>query len=143
MADGSDIVTGIASLVDEQGNVKRLGMEAVLFEVSGEGRLLGNDLTGANPRKLEWGTAPCLVQATTKSGQITVKARMLFEGSTTPQPGEVTFSSVASGHKLLFMEEAVDSTKVSESLGRTHGQNAEKDAGLKKVGNQQTEFEHH
>jgi len=143
ISDGSDIVTVIASLVDEQGNVKRLGMEDILFEVSGEGRLLGNDLTGANSRKLEWGTAPCLVQATTKSGKITIKARTLFGGITTPQAGEVSFTSVASSHKLLFTEEAAGSIGAPESMGRMPNPNAGKDTGLPKVGAQQTEFEHH
>jgi len=106
MADGSDIVTVVASLVDERGNVKRLGEELVVFEVEGEGRLIGSAANGANPRPLEWGTAPCLIQSTTQPGKITVRAHVLFEGITTPIGGKVTFESLPTAKPLLFSETA-------------------------------------
>lgn len=106
VANGSDIVTVIAKLVDQNGNVKRLGEEEVVFEVSGEGSMIAGNEPWANPRKIEWGTAPCLVQASTKAGKITVKAHTLYEGINIALPASITFESTDSQHPLLFTEAA-------------------------------------
>ena len=42
VADGSDIMTVVAQVCDERGNVKRLGENTLVFEVSGEGTLRNN-----------------------------------------------------------------------------------------------------
>ena len=118
LADGSDIVTVVAKLVDENGTVKRLGEEQIVFEVTGEGRIIAEKEPWANPRKIEWGTAPCLVKSTTKAGAITVKAHTLFEGVNIALPATITFMSVESPNPLLFTEENSDyvlnSTKSKE-----------------------------
>jgi beta-galactosidase len=106
IADGSDIVTVIAKLVDPNGNVKRMGEEEVVFEVSGEGKMIAENESWANPRKIEWGTAPCLVQSTTIAGKITVKAHTLYEGINIALPASITFESVASPQPMLFDETA-------------------------------------
>jgi beta-galactosidase len=123
LADGSDIVTVIASLVDQNRNVKRLGEEEVVFEVSGEGRMIAENESWANPRKIEWGTAPCLVQSTTTAGKITVNAHTLFEGINIALPATITFESVPSPHPFLFYENG--SLFVSESSGKKEGINNE------------------
>lgn len=115
VADGSDIVTVIAKLIDPNGNVKRLGEEEIVFEVSGEGHMIAENESWANPRKIEWGTAPCLVQSTTKAGKITVKAHPLYEGINIALPASITFESVISPQPLLFRENA--SVSVSGSSG--------------------------
>jgi beta-galactosidase len=104
VADGSDIVTVIASLVDQNGNVKRLGEEEIVFEVSGEGRIIAENEPWANPRKIEWGTAPCLVQSSTTAGKITINAHPLYEGINIALPATITFESVPSSQPLLFNE---------------------------------------
>jgi beta-galactosidase len=104
VADGSDIVTVIAKLVDQNGNVKRLGEEQIYFEVTGEGSMIAGDETWANPRKLEWGTAPCLIRSTTEPGEITVRARTLYEGVNIALPTTTTFESVSSPQPLLYTE---------------------------------------
>lgn len=45
-ADGSDVVTVIAEIVDKRGTVKRLNNSVIRFEIAGEGRLLGRCFRG-------------------------------------------------------------------------------------------------
>lgn len=104
VADGSDIVTVIATMVDEHGNVKRLSEEQVFFAVTGEGRMIAENEPWANPRRIEWGTAPMLVQSTTKAGKITVRARTRYEGVNIALPASITFESVKAPHPLLYSE---------------------------------------
>jgi beta-galactosidase len=91
--------------VDEKGNVKRQNNDVIRFEIEGEGNIIGNAETMANPIKVEWGTAPVLIQSTTKAGKIKVKASLLNEGINSPRYGEISFYSVSSQTPLLFNEE--------------------------------------
>lgn len=79
-ANGSDIITVIASIADKDGYVKRLSQETIVFEVEGEGELVGGRDIEANPRVSRWGTAPALVRTSMKAGTIKVKARLLHPG---------------------------------------------------------------
>ena len=62
-ADGSDIVTVIAAIADENGNIKRLNNYEVKFEIEGQGQLVADEETFTNPRPVLWGTAPVLVRS--------------------------------------------------------------------------------
>lgn len=104
VANGSDIITIIASMVDENGTVKRLTCDYIKFEIEGEGNILGNSEIMANPRQTEWGTAPVIIQSTTKAGEITIKASVMDEGVNSPTSGELTFSSIPAIIPLLFSE---------------------------------------
>jgi beta-galactosidase len=119
-ANGSDIVTVIATMVDEYGNVKRLSEERIMFEVDGEGNMVAENKPWANPRKIEWGTAPILVQSTTNAGKITVRARTLYEGINTALPASITIESIESPYPLLYSEIGSDyvahSSEKSNSL---------------------------
>jgi beta-galactosidase len=84
VANGSDFVTVIAGIADKNGNIKRLNNQSLKFEIEGEGRLLGGDIAQLNPRPVLWGTAPMLVQSTTKAGKIKIRASVLLEGSQCP-----------------------------------------------------------
>lgn len=121
-ADGSDFVTLIVSLVDEDGYVKRLNNYSVRIEIEGEGKLLGGRENGANPVKLEWGTAPILVQSTTKTGAIKVKAHLQWEGINTPISGEFTFNSIKSPMKSIYSE-----TPTKEKRTTINQQNSKED----------------
>ncbi len=101
-ADGSDCVTVVAGVADKNGNIKRLNNYFIRFTIEGEGTLLGDESIMANPRPVNWGTAPVLVQATTEPGDIKVTASVLLEGSQMPMSGELTFSSIGALNKLLF-----------------------------------------
>lgn len=93
VADGSDFVPIIASITDKEGNVKRLNEYQIRFEVEGQGSIIGDEQIGANPRKVEWGSAPVLIRATTKAGKIRVKASVLMPGSNMPSSATIEIES--------------------------------------------------
>lgn len=100
-ADGSDLVTVIAAVADDKGNIKRLNNYHIKFEIEGNGELVADEVTFTNPRQVQWGTAPVLVRANTNAGEIKVKASVVFEGIHTPLSAELIIKSVASKHKLI------------------------------------------
>ena len=103
-ANGSDIVTVIASITDRQGEVRDLAKEVIVFEVEGEGEIIGDERIQANPRQVEFGTAPVLIRSTGKAGRITVRARVLFGGELAPEPAELSFESLPSPDRFLADE---------------------------------------
>ena len=102
VADGSDVATVVAGLADSAGNIKRLGSDFVKFTLEGEGRILGGAEVMANPRLVEWGTAPVLVQSTTKPGKIKITASVVFEGAKMPLSGELVFNTVQNTQPTLY-----------------------------------------
>ena len=107
VADGSDFVTVIATMTDRNGNIKRLNNDQIRFKVSGEGGILGENSGFVNPRPIEWGTAPLLVQSSLKAGKITVYAEVILKGSQKAVSGEITFESVTPKQPLIYdLEEA-------------------------------------
>ena len=102
VANGSDFVTVVAGIADANGNIKRLNTDFVKFSITGEGRLLGGAEQGLNPRQVLWGTAPMLVQATTKPGTIKITAQVQFAGPQRPITGELTLTSVPNAAPSLF-----------------------------------------
>lgn len=101
-ADGSDIVTVIAEIVDKDGRVKRLNNQSVYFSIEGEGRILGGSEVMANPAPVKWGSAPILVQATTTPGKIKVKAGVFYKGSQMPVSAELELHSISPMYPLVF-----------------------------------------
>lgn len=157
VANGSDIVTVIASIVDKNGTVKHLNNDVIKFEIEGEGTIIGDSEIMANPIKVEWGTAPVLVRSTTKPGKITIKATILDEGINTPSYGEISFSSILPSTPLLYKEKPSSTTNLliesnsnyrlenkSERILKTRISELEKELNelkLKEVERQQEEFE--
>lgn len=107
IADGGDVVTVVAEMVDKYGNVKRLNNDHVLFTVEGEGRIIGDETIGTNPMPIVWGTAPVLVQSTTKAGKIKILAQVQFPGRRRPLEGVLEFESVPNMKKEIYCEEEV------------------------------------
>jgi len=95
IADGSDFVVVVAEVTDDNGNVKRLASDHILFSVEGEGTIIGDGASiMANPRVVEWGSAPALIKATNTAGKITVTARSAYSGTYAPEPDTLTIESV-------------------------------------------------
>lgn len=115
-ADGSDVVTVIAEIVDKRGTVKRLNNSCIRFAIEGEGRLLGDASIGTNPGQVVWGSAPVLVQSTTKSGKIRVIATMQQPGQSRPLEGVLEFESTANNQKEIFSEEELPQIGQSRSV---------------------------
>ena len=114
-ADGSDVVTVIAEVVDKRGTVKRLNNSHVRFDIQGEGRLLGDASVGANPVPVIWGSAPVLVQSTTKPGKVRIIASMQNPGQSRPLEGVLEFETVANDQKEIFSQEELLSGGKSRS----------------------------
>jgi len=94
-ADGSSVVTVVASIQDKHGTVKRLNQGAVRFTITGEGELIGDESVGANPRIVKWGEAPALIRVGTKPGKIRVVASFAPDGEQMPTPGMLEFETKA------------------------------------------------
>ncbi len=152
-ANGSDFVTVVASVTDAAGNVKRLNNSTIRFDVEGEGELLGGAENEANPRKLEWGTAPALIRSMLKSGVIKVKASLIDEGINTPVAGELVFETIPARDQMIYGETGHATSCNSVSSERKETDNSEllmklkqleaelKEYKLREVERQQQEFE--
>ena len=101
VADGSDLITVVASLVDDAGTVKHLNDSAVRFTVSGAGCLVGDASSGANPKALRWGTAPALIRASGQPGVITIRAETVLPGIHTPAAATLTLNTIAPAIPLV------------------------------------------
>ena len=94
VADGSDFLVVVAEITDDNGNVRRLAREYVTFSVEGEGSIIGDASIGANPRLVEWGSAPCLVRSTHRPGKIRIIARPTYEGVHAPAADTLDIESI-------------------------------------------------
>ena len=104
VADGSDFIVVVAEITDDNGNVRRLAREHVSFTVEGEGRIIGDASIAANPRQVEWGTAPVLIRSTHKAGPIRIIARSTFEGIHAPAADTLTITSIPYEGKMCYQE---------------------------------------
>ena len=94
VADGSDFIVVVAEVTDDEGHVRRQAREHVTFTVEGEGTIIGDASIMANPRVVEWGSAPVLVHSTHTAGQIRIIAMPTFEGIHAPIADTLTIESV-------------------------------------------------
>jgi len=144
-ADGSDFMVIVCEVIDDKGNVHRLAKQNIAFTVEGEGEIIGDASIGANPRAVEFGSAPALIRSTVQPGKITVKAMVQFEGEHTPTSTEITFESVAPDQKLIYQEKPWKSLVFPMNPERVNTQelkNKEKQKQkiLEEVEKQQTRF---
>ena len=114
VADGSDFIVIVAEVTDDNGNVRRLAKDNIFFTVEGEGVLIGDASILANPRVVEWGSAPILVHSTNKAGKITITARSAFEGNYAPAADTLTIESVPYEGKMCY--EMLPETKSRHSM---------------------------
>lgn len=144
IADGSDFVVVVAEVTDDNGNVKRLAKENILFSVEGEGRIIGDAHIGANPRAVEFGSAPVLIRSTKTPGKIKVKARVLFEGTHAPTPAEIEIESIAPQRNMVYLDDDEDYQGKTNYFGGASEKKALSEEEIKKaleeVERQQTDF---
>lgn len=147
-ADGSDFIVVVAEITDDNGNVRRLAKENILFSIEGEGEIIGDASINANPRAVEWGSAPILVRSTRNAGKIKVKAQLQYEGTQAATAAEIEFESTPSVFPFCFAKQEMQSVKNSESTDtrkpttdkKTVLTEAERQKVLDEVERQQTEF---
>ena len=104
VADGSDFIVVVAEITDDNGNVRRNATENVSFTVEGEGAIIDDGNIMANPRIVEWGSAPILVRSTHKAGTIRIIARPTFEGAYAPAADTLEIQSVPYDMKSCYKD---------------------------------------
>ena len=98
LANGADIIRVLCKVLDQEGNLVPMAADRhlILFEVEGEGKIVGDAAIGANPVYPEGGIAVVFIQATQQAGEIRVKARQAYpQKGCGLKSGEVTFYSQA------------------------------------------------
>lgn len=118
VADGSDFVVVVAEVTDDNGHVRRLAKENIRFTLEGEGEIIGDASINANPRAVEWGSAPIPVRSTMKPGKIKIHAEVQFPGTHAPTPADLEIESVAYQGTMMM------GTKTAKSATSSSVQNA-------------------
>ncbi len=143
VADGSDFIVVVAEVTDDNGNVRRLAKENIVFTVEGEGEIIGDASINANPRAVEFGSAPVLVRSTFKAGRIKVKAHVQFEGTHAPVATEIEFESVPALLPFCFIEQHANRSKINNTVKSSPQEVLTEEERLQlllEVERQQTEF---
>ena len=142
VADGSDFVVVVCEVTDDLGHVRRLAKENIVFTVEGEGEIIGDASINANPRAVEWGSAPVLIRSTKKAGTIKMKAEVQFPGTHAPTPAALEIESVAYDIPMCFVEQSqsVHQGQHSQGVRQTVLSDAEKAKMLQEVEAQQADF---
>ena len=118
VADGSDFIVVICEVTDDLGHVRRLAKENIRFTVEGEGEIIGDASINANPRAVEWGSAPVLVRSTRQAGKIKVKAEVQFPGTHAPTPAELEIESVPYSLPMCYDVREVAKTHCNATLSK-------------------------
>ena len=143
VADGSDFVVVVCEVTDDLGHVRRLAKENIRFTIEGEGEIIGDASINANPRAVEWGSAPILIRSTKKAGKIKIKAEVQFPGTHAPTPAELEIESIAYDMPMCFNpSETSQTSQTSQTSASTSStlSEAEKAKMLQEVEAQQADF---
>lgn len=144
IADGSDLMTIVASVSDDYGTVKRLSNQKVIFNIEGPGTLVTEEGTFTNPRDVQWGTAPIIVRSTTEPGTIKIRASVVWKGKATPIDGTIEIKTVKPSVPLVMDEnelKAMPKTPVQKTHGTVdNDDNSVSKERLKEVEKQQHDF---
>ena len=118
VADGSDFVVVVCEVTDDSGHVRRLAKENIVFSVEGEGEIIGDASINANPRAVEWGSAPVLIRSTRKAGKIKIHAEVQFPGTHAPTPADLEIESVPyTGQFLLGTTNGGSRSEIQKKSG--------------------------
>ena len=123
LANGTDMVVVIAEVTDKNGMVKHLNNEEIVFSVEGDARLIGDEKIGANPRPVQWGSAPALLQMGEKAGKIRVSAHLRQEGAQKPQSGVLEFETLSSPLPALYEETPSSASNPTQASAEKASQN--------------------
>ena len=146
VADGSDFIVVVAEITDDNGNVRRLAKDQIVFSVEGEGRIIGDASIAANPRAVEWGSAPVLIQSTNKAGKVTIIARSQWPGTYAPVADTLTIESIPYEGRQCYKEVPAKNSNISgnprlsESSSQPTMTEEEKRRTLLEVEQQQKDF---
>jgi beta-galactosidase len=120
-----------------------MAKENIRFTVEGEGEIIGDASINANPRAVEWGSAPVLIRSTKKAGKIKVKAEVQFPGVHAPTPAELEIESIPYDVPMCFKASETNQTKISRRTSTSNSSqlsDTEKAKMLQEVEAQQADF---
>ena len=151
VADGSDFIVVVCEVTDDLGHVRRLAKENIRFTIEGEGEIIGDASIHANPRAVEWGSAPALIRSTRQAGKIKIRAEVQYPGVHAPTPAELEIESVAASDAFCdATDTGLSGTSGQSSISGPSGQSgtsesptlsdAEKAKMLQEVEAQQADF---
>ena len=142
VADGSDFVVVVCEVTDDLGHVRRLAKENIVFTIEGEGEIIGDASINANPRAVEWGSAPVLVRSTKKAGKIKIKAEVQYPGVHAPTPAELEIESIPYDVPMCYTEQSQNIRHIQhvQNNRKTQLSDAEKNKMLQEVEAQQADF---
>ena len=144
VADGSDFIVVVCEVTDDLGHVRRLAKENIRFTVEGEGEIIGDASINANPRAVEWGSAPVLIRSTRQAGKIRVKAEVQFPGIHAPTPAELEIESIPYDLPMCYANDISTTRRTSSNstTGPTSPalSDSEKAQMLQEVEAQQADF---
>ena len=144
VADGSDFVVVVCEVTDDLGHVRRLAKENIRFTIEGEGEIIGDASINANPRAVEWGSAPVLVRSTRQAGKIKIRAEVQFPGIHAPTPAELEIESVSYDMPMCLASDAGTASRTSTTSKTSNSgptlSDAEKNKLLQEVEAQQADF---
>ena len=143
VADGSDFVVVVCEVTDDLGHVRRLAKENIRFTIEGEGEIIGDASINANPRAVEWGSAPVLIRSTKKAGKIKIKAEVQFPGTHAPTPAELEIESIAYDMPMCYLPSETSKSRISRESRLSNSSTlseAEKAKMLQEVEAQQADF---
>ena len=115
VADGSDFIVVVCEVTDDLGHVRRLAKENIRFTIEGEGEIIGDASVNANPRAVEWGSAPVLVRSTKQAGKIKIKAEVQFPGTHAPTPAELEIESIPYDLPMCYTSDISETSKSSQT----------------------------
>ena len=143
VADGSDFIVVVCEVTDDLGHVRRLAKENIRFTIEGEGEIIGDANINANPRAVEWGSAPVLIRSTKKAGKIKIKAEVQFPGTHAPTPAEMEIESIAYDMPMCYLPSETSPSRESRQSRQSRQSTlseAEKAKMLQEVEAQQADF---
>lgn len=147
VADGSDFIVVVCEVTDDSGNVRHLAKDEIRFTVTGPAEIIGQyDNIGANPRQVEWGTAPILLRSTLQPGKIRIHADVLYPGTHSPTPADLEIESVPATLPFCLGDTSKVTTAVKSSGTQTATSttpqlsDSEKQKMLQEVQDQQADF---
>ena len=105
-ADGSDFIVVVAEVTDDNGHVRRNAREYITFTVEGEGSIIDDGRIMANPRLVEWGSAPVLIRSTRQAGKIRIIARPAYEGVHAPMADTLEIESVPTPIRSCYRDKS-------------------------------------
>ena len=76
VADGSELVVAIASLVDPAGTPKHLATERIRFSVEGPAEIVSDEAGSLNPQYTRYGEAVVLLRLGATPGKVTLRAEV-------------------------------------------------------------------